>query len=106
MPNYKEQTGVGTSWVRASRLVADNTEGSRLIRFDEETVFVSPDGNRFVATAGGVTEYLTDTNGSTSFPLLDIDGNPTGGTATYTDVYQMLMSLYYAVASKRDATNV
>lgn len=102
MPNYKEQTGLGTSWVRASRVIADNTDGKRMMRFDEETVFLSPDGARHVAPSGGVTAYLTTENHDTVFPLLDNDGNPTGQTSTYADVYLLLMSLYYHVATLRD----
>lgn len=102
MADYKEQTGVGTSWMRASRVIADNAEDYRMIRFEEETVFVGPDGKRLTAPSGGVTEYFNDDTASEAFALRDADGVPTGETATYADVYCMLLSLYYHVALKRD----
>ena len=103
MADYKEQTIVGSSWMRASRVIADNTEGQRMIRFDEETVFVLPDGKRLVAPSGGVTDYFNEDTASEVFQLRDSEGVPTGATATYADVYCMMLSLYYQDAIKRDA---
>ena len=103
MADYKEQEIVGSSWMRASRVIADNTEGHRMIRFDEETVFVLPDGKRLTAPSGGVTEYFNEGTAAETFALRDAEGVLTGASASYSDVYCMLLSLYYHVALKRDA---
>lgn len=106
MADYKEQTGVGTSWRRASKVCADNTNGARSIRFEEETVVVLPDGQKLSAPAGGVTAYFNAESAGTVFALRDADGNLTGETATYADVYCMLLSLYYHVGIERDTRAV
>lgn len=104
MPNYREQTGVGTSWVRAYRATCSNNTTHRAVWFDEEIVFVGPDGVRTTTTAMGMGcgLELTAQNSDTNFPLLDESGDPTGQSVTYRDAYILLMSLYYSVATARD----
>lgn len=110
MPNYKEITGIGTSWMRARNCFCDNTEGRKSIHFDEEVVFIASDGYKLSApTMLGCTQYLTADNTGEEFQILDMNGNPTGTTAKFQDMYIYLMSLYYHVANKRDleaASNV
>lgn len=105
MPNYREQTVTEQTWVRAYRATCNNAHDRKAIWFDEERVIVGPDGERITATAMGMGcgMELTADNASTLFNLLDTDGNPTGETATYSAVYQIMMSLYYHVATLRDA---
>lgn len=105
MPNYKETPITGTSYMRASRVVCDNNENNRSVQFLEESVMIMSSGEKLAVPAGGVTQHLTADNCDTAFPLLDADGTPTGGTATFTDVYLLLMSLYYHVATQRDINN-
>lgn len=105
MPNYKETSVTGTSYVRAARVVCDNRESWRSIQFVEESVISMPDGTKITVPAGACTEFLTAENGGTEFPLLDANGEPTGETRTYSDVYLTMMSLYYYVAQQRDAAN-
>lgn len=105
MPNYKESTIPCTSYVRAHHAVAVNPlQGPKFIQFREETVIVLPDGTSSTTPAGDCAKFLTAENATESFPLLDADGNPTGQTSTYSDVYLVLMSLYYHVANQRDVT--
>ena len=105
MPNYRETTGMGTSWTRSYRVTCNNAEDRRSVWFDEERVMVGPDGTRMSATSMGMGcgKDLTAENSATVFPRLDADGTPTGESLTYQDVYLILMSLYYHVATERDA---
>lgn len=105
MPNYKQTSVTGTSYVRASRVIAENNENGRYVQFIEESVVELADGTKMTVPAGGCTKFLTTENGGTEFPLLDASGEPTGATATYSDVYLLLMSLYYHVATLRDIAN-
>ena len=104
MPNYKEQAVSGTTWLRANRVTCNNGHEHKNIWFDEERVIVGPDGERITATAMGMGcgMELTADNAGTAFALLDADGNATGQSASYADVYQIMMSLYYHVAAARD----
>lgn len=102
--NYREQTGVGTSWMRTYRVTFSN-EAARSVWFDEQFVFVGPDGAKTITTAMGMGcgMELTELNAETTFPLLDETGEPSGASATYREVYTLMMSLYYHVAAVRDA---
>lgn len=107
MPNYKESSLPCTSYVRAYHAIAVNPlEGPKFIQFQEETVIVLPDGTKSTLPAGECTKFLTGLNALESFPILTDDGQPTGATATYAQVYQLLMSLYWHISTERDAGNV
>ena len=104
MPNYKEQTVTGQTWIRAFRATCNNEHSRKSVWFDEERVVLGSDGERITATemGAGCGMELTADNAGTPFDLLDADGNPTGHSATYADAYLLLMSLYYHVAALRD----
>lgn len=104
MPNYREQTVTGQTWVRAYRATCNNAHDRKAIWFDEERVVIGPNGERITATSmgSGCGMELTPDNAGTVFALLDADGNATGQSATYSAVYQIMMSLYYHVATLRD----
>ena len=107
MPNYKESTIPFTSYVRAYHAVAVNPlQGPKFIQFREEVVIVLPDGTSSTTPAGDCAKFLTAENATESFPMLADDGTPTGTTATYAQVYRILMSLYWHIATERDAGNV
>lgn len=106
MPDYKQSAVSGSSFQRASRVEISNPlAGAKTISFFEEKVFVIG-AEQVVAPLpsliGGIHREFTPQNAATAFPLLDINGDPTGSTATYMEVYLMLMSLYYALAAERD----
>lgn len=105
MPNYKEQTIAGTSWTRSYRATCNNYPDNQSIWFDEEKVILSPDGTKFTSTEMGMGFGVTlnKDNSLNEFPILDINGDPTGKVATYQDVYLTLMSVYYHTAQIRDA---
>ena len=104
MPNYKEQTVTGQTWIRSYRATCSNGHARKTVWFDEEHVVVGSNGERITARemGHGCGMDLTADNATTAFPLLDADGNPTGQTTTYSAAYLMLMSLYYHVAQARD----
>lgn len=105
MPDYKESTIPCTSFVRAYAVSCLNPRnGSKMIQFQEETVLRLPDGTESFLRAGECSKILSADNAATAFPLRDPGtGDPTGATMTYQDVYTVLMSLYYHVATERDA---
>ena len=102
--DYKLQQVAGTSYVRSSSATINNTlDGYKGISFYEERVTSLDNGTRVISPIGVLDEEFTPLNSDTVFSILDpVSGEPTGGLATYADVYQQLFSLYYAVANKRD----
>lgn len=105
MANYKESSLPCTSFVRACSVSCINPRnGSKMIQFQEETVIQLPDGSESFSRAGECTQILTPENAATQFALRDPQtGEVTGETMTYQDVYRLLMSLYYHLATERDA---
>ena len=107
MANYKESKITGTTYVRAHEVTVRNPlSGDKGICFAEEKVSVFGEQS-MREHIGAINEPFTAENAETEFPLLDsTTGEPTGKVATYRDVYQLLCSLYYALASTRDTKEV
>ena len=106
MQNYKETEVSGTSYVRAREVVVSNVlDGYKGIMYVEEEVSIL--GEKIMReTAGALHQEFTAENASTEFPLLNpITNEPIGATATFQDVYVLLFSLYYHMATKRDEAN-
>lgn len=103
MPDYKQTTITGTSWQRAWRVECENPlEGQRAIVFQEEVVVNA--GAEVIRTPNGyVGVPFSSANANTEFDLLDPATGEAVGKATYTQVYQMLHSLYIHAATQRDA---
>ena len=104
MPNYKESTVQGTSFRRCKGIQFINqlNVSTRAVVFEEEDV-VSFDGKHFATASGSLMSGFDAENGSTVFPLVDIETGALLGSATYQQVYEMLASLYLHTAMKRDA---
>ena len=103
MPNYKNSTLPCTTYVRAKRMTADNpNNGGKFIQFQEEVVLILPDGTVTTSPSGECSEVMTADNANESFEILDTNGESVGKTMTYQEIYQLLSSLYYHVAMKRD----
>lgn len=103
MPNYKETSGVGTSYVRCKEVVLRNElNGVKGAAFIEELA-INFDGGVIKQPTGGMFCEFSEINANTVFPLLDMDGNPTGEEVSFAHVYAVILSLYYYQASKRDA---
>ncbi|MCY1221719.1 hypothetical protein D9M68_468640 [compost metagenome] len=105
MADYQEKTVNGTSWKRCRSIYIDNPRphlGAPSVQFNEERV-VSFEGVELVSPDGMLTEGFTPDNALTEFNLLHPDTGAVLGTATFTDAYVMLASLYRHLAEKRDA---
>lgn len=102
MANYKETTISGDSYVRCSEINIFNGLENKLITFREEELMTLA-GSQITKRLGEIGEAFTEENANTEFALLDITGAPTGNTATYMDVYTTLYSLYFYLATRRDA---
>lgn len=89
--------------MRCKEVVLRNElNGVRGAAFIEELA-INFDGGVINQPTGGMFCEFSVLNAGTTFPLLDPDGTPTGKTATYMDVYTMILSLYYHQAAERDA---
>lgn len=101
MPNYKETTISGSSYIRAHRVIINNPyQGIPTISFQEEEV-LNVNGQVIQQQKESVNESLTDP--SASFPLVDPTTGDSLGEATYGQIYVLLHSLYLHLAAKRDA---
>ncbi len=103
MTDYKQTTLAGTAYTRANAVtVANPLTGVKAINFFEEQV-VNLGDEVMLRPQGGFQEPFTDDNAGTEFPLLNPqDSTPLGATATYTELYVMLHSLYLHLAKRRD----
>lgn len=104
MANYQATTLSGTAYTRANQVVIANPlDGVKAISFMEEQV-VNLGDEQLIRPQGGIQEPFTAENIDTEFPLLNpLDSTPVGLSMTYEQVYVALHSLYFHVASKRDA---
>lgn len=102
--NYKETDVVGTTYTRAHEVTVRNPlSGNKGICFAEEEVSMFG-GKSMREHVGAINEPFTSENQGSEFPLLNVEtGLKTGELASYADVYQILCSLYYFLAEKRDA---
>ena len=112
MTLYNEQTTettvAVTTYDRAYKIsIANPLSGAKTIRYDEQTITTTNDGEETVIEEGpykrSIEASITELNAGTSFPLLNpLDGTPLGSEATYADLQVLLYSLYYALAEERD----
>lgn len=110
MPNYKQTTISGEAWVRSSRVEINNPFQAEnpSVTFFEEKLCNFSDGSVIKdvlfprRVEDEVKEEFSAETASTSFPILDDQGNETGRTATFADVHQILSSLYIFSANRRD----
>lgn len=109
MPNYRETTVNGTSWVRCNHIIIDNPYQMtpRMMVYEQQIVNVGDQNLVTPPPVPGplVVEFAPDG----SFPLLDPEtGSPvmSGAApviATHQQIYQLLFSLYLHAAAARDA---
>lgn len=118
MAKYNQSSIAGETWTRAfnigiSNPYPDNNPFARVpppsIFFGEETVCKLQDGSVIRAPLNHpnviffAKEEFTANTADLSFPILNSDGVDTGKTATFSDVYEILSSLYVFAANRRDA---
>lgn len=101
MPNYKQTSIAGESWVRAYQIIIDNRYGQTpQIVFNEEEI-ADATTTTFNKHVSHIVESFSDP--TKTFDLLNpVDGTVIG-TVSYQDVYVMLSSLYAHLAAARDA---
>jgi hypothetical protein len=101
--NYKETSGVGSSWVRAYELTVYNPYDSDIksVEFYEERVVNLGDTVVF-NKIGSAGKSITNAQLLDTFPILDVQTGEATGTMTYLQLYQALHSLYIATALERD----
>lgn len=106
--NYQETTLSGTSYIRSNSVqVANPLTGVKAISFMEEQVINLDGGEQIIRPQGGFQEPFTADNLLTEFALINPEtGAPLGSTMTYQGLYVALYSLYFALATKRDAPPV
>lgn len=103
MSNYKQSTVTGDSWVRAKRVVIENSlDGTPAITFIEEQVISTAQGIAPIKEVGCVCEPFDATNALEEFPVYHPETGVFLGSSTYQDAYVMLHNLYMHVAAKRD----
>lgn len=110
MPNYKQTEISGESWVRSPRVEILNPflSPNPTIQFAEEKLCNFVDGSVIKEPVLNLSPYeqiieeFTAETASIEFPILDQAGNETGQTATFSDVYRLLSSLYIFAANRRD----
>lgn len=102
--NYKQTAVVGESWVRAHRVVIDNTyDKTPIIDFAEEEVTALASGTVVKRELDHLVQMLPGEAMQTTFAVLDpLTSEATGEVATFMDVYVLLHSLYYHFANARD----
>lgn len=109
MAKYKESTITGDSWVRANQIICTNPYNSiPTIQYIEEEIFNLSNGDTIKKTytrdnLAQITEQFTQANANEAFPLINpLTGEDLGTTATYQDLYVILHSLYFYLATKVD----
>ena len=103
MPNYKESILSGSAWVRANRVILDNPYGQiASIRFEEEQIFATSDGDSISKPYGACQEFMTPESASTEFDITHPVTGDVLGKSTYQEVYVLMSSLYVHLAKKRD----
>jgi len=100
MANYKQSNLSGQEYQRCYAVSISNPlDATKQMGFAEEKIYVFNDTtiNKMVPGCGVVY------NPTATFPIIDpVTGEPTGATATQSQVYQMLYSLYIQTATGRD----
>jgi hypothetical protein len=103
MSDYKQTTLAGTAYTRACAIsIANPLTGVKAINFSEEQI-VNLGDETIIRPQGGFQEPFTAENAGTEFALINpVDGTPLGATATYQQIYVMMHSLYFHLATLRD----
>lgn len=104
MGDYKSTEIVGTSYKRGKKLTFFNSLGAiPALQIEEETVY-NLNETPLTVPAGLIIKEILDL--SIEFQMLDpTTSEPTGSTKTYFDIYNILYSLYWHLATERDRVN-
>lgn len=106
MPDYKEQTIEGKSWVRAFHVDAQNPiEGAKGITYHEETAILI-DGKVITSRNGQRLQCPYDGGEGDTYNLIHPETGAVIGTMTEQMLYIAMASHYLHRANKRDEPNV
>ena len=101
---YQESAVAGTRYRRCNKIDVDNKDLYKAITFYEEEVINLSDGETVRRNIDKLVSQFSADNAATVFSIINpTDGNDTGATMTYQDVYVALYSLYLHLANERDA---
>lgn len=108
MPLYNETTTTEsvtkTTYTRANLVTIDNAlNQTPFITYVEENVEKIGDTQKRAGSAGSVSEFLTSENVGETFNVLDLSTGEVSRQATYGEVQALIYSLYFYIATKRDA---
>ena len=105
MADYKESTIAGTKYTRAKRINIENPKDALpYVVFLEEDVFNLGDGQSYTNDSGNL--FLNFDDPSMEIPIRNpADWSLTGQTATLGELDVLIASLYWKLASDRDAMN-
>lgn len=108
MPLYKHTDFTGSAYTRANRVICENPiAGNPSVSFHEQRVVTAAgSGETLVQNIGDFRAEMNMANLDTEFTLVDANGDPTGATMTYAQVYGVLQSLYMHLAQQRDQTGL
>lgn len=104
MPDYNEQAGEFSSWVRCKYIGINNPRpslGEPSVTFVEEKVIVA-DGEEIQRPLGNLVEPFTPANAGEAFDLVHPETGAVIDSMTYQELYVALASAYLHVATKRD----
>ncbi len=103
MADYKESPITGGMWPRCRNIIINNTLGETpSVVFTEEVAVQTAEGSTI--TSSPTNSYRIAFDPSAEFPLIDpATGEQIGRTVTHEDVYNILFSLYAAVAEASEA---
>lgn len=102
MPDYKAGSITGSTWTRCKYIAIKNlrNEVPKATFLEEKCINI---GDDIVAKdIGELNAVFTPDVINESFKILDADGNDTGTTMTYGQLYCVLKSVYMHNAIKRD----
>lgn len=101
MGDYKSTELVGTSYKRGKKLIFFNTLNANPALHIEEELVYNLNDEMLNVPAGLIIKEIHDL--STEFEIRDpMTGEPMGETRTYLDIYSLLYSLYWHLATERD----
>lgn len=98
---YKEEQLSGSRWVRPNQIhISNSYGGTPQITFHEELITEMSDGTTVNGNYSTLTENFSDP--TKTFDLIDSTTGAVIRVATYQEVYDILRSLYVALATQRD----
>lgn len=106
MTKYQESSISAAEYQRCMRIVIENEyQKAPLVNFYEETIITRADGTVIHQPVGGINMAVTDP--TTAFDVYDPDTQEkTGATATLSQIYTLIWSVYMTEALKRDSQGV